>query len=674
MIGTIIALALLAYKPHDLTFEPYTLARTTIGLDGSILTQPLDEILHGDKSVVLGASPAASETKPRGVVVASKTSPVPKQLAAAPKNDKGPLGQLPAVHHAPNKEAQVRKADEKPKTAAVKDFAASAKLSADSAKAEERGAGSRTLTADLKTSSISWGVPHGLKVDKTKTASVQRESLALITRTMAFAPMSTPDLRVLETDTTPPVTPVNKPEDRAVEPPTTIAPDESKEPEKPAPKKPTLKKETPKSVEDTIVSLNCSDAKLNEVLDQLTELSKANLVLLSPTESKITLRLKNVRLAEMLRHITSMTGLAYLKVNNAFLIATPEKLKSAYPAEFAATFPEPVSSGGGQVTTQDTQEPVITRIYNTKYVDSSQLANAIKGMFDNQVTAVAGPAQMSLDLMQIDTSQATGVSSGSMSTGGAVARFGRTVIIRGPQRSVEDALAAAAALDTESAQVAIAVKIHDVSNDALRELGISWQWSNVTLTETDPRGMNFGSFTRNPLGFNAQIKALELENRAKLLAEPSISVIDNEKAYILVGSRLTFPVVIGFTQANTPIFNREETRVGIYLQVAPSIGANDQITLSLKPQVSVVKGYIEVNGGSYPQIDTREAQTTLRVKSGETIVMGGLIRDEDINQVERVPLLSQIPLLGELFKRRKTTKVSSQVIITITPTIIRPAQ
>jgi type II secretory pathway component GspD/PulD (secretin) len=433
-----------------------------------------------------------------------------------------------------------------------------------------------------------------------------------------------------------------------------------------------IKNSAPKDIGDTIVSLNCSDAKLNEVLDQLTELSKANLVLLSPSESRITLRLKNVKLSEMLRHITSMTGLTYLKSNNAYLIATAEKLKSAYPVEYAATYPETDTST--QVTTQDQPDPVVTKIYTTRYVDSTQLANALKGMFDNQITAVAGPAQMSLSLDQVDTSAATGVAAGSLSNGQAVARAGRKVILRGPSGAVEAALEAANALDQESAQVAIAVKIHDVSNDALRELGISWQWSNVTISEGDARGMNFGSFTRSPLAFNAQIKALEQENRAKLLAEPSIAVLDNEQAYILVGSRLTYPVVIGFTQANTPIFNREEARVGIYLQVAPSIGANDQITMSLKPQVSVVKGYIEVNGGSYPQIDTREAQTTLRVRSGDTIVMGGLIRDEDINQVERVPFLSQIPLLGELFKRRKSTKISSQVIITITPTIIRPTE
>jgi type IV pilus assembly protein PilQ len=78
-----------------------------------------------------------------------------------------------------------------------------------------------------------------------------------------------------------------------------------------------------------------------------------------------------------------------------------------------------------------------------------------------------------------------------------------------------------------------------------------------------------------------------------------------------------------------------------------------------------------VNGASYPQISTREAQSTLRIKSGETLVMGGLMKTEELRQMERVPILGQIPFLGELFTRRKATKSASQVLIAIRPTLLR---
>ncbi|MFI5386115.1 MAG: type II secretion system protein GspD, partial [Fimbriimonadales bacterium] len=124
------------------------------------------------------------------------------------------------------------------------------------------------------------------------------------------------------------------------------------------------------------------------------------------------------------------------------------------------------------------------------------------------------------------------------------------------------------------------------------------------------------------------------------------------------------------SQNNAPIFSKEEERVGIYLQVSASVGLDGTITLSLYPQVSTITGYLNVNGASYPQISTREAQTTLMVHSGETIVMGGLYSDEEISTIDKVPFLSQIPILGEIFKHRKVTKTKSQVIITVTPKLI----
>ena len=96
-----------------------------------------------------------------------------------------------------------------------------------------------------------------------------------------------------------------------------------------------------------------------------------------------------------------------------------------------------------------------------------------------------------------------------------------------------------------------------------------------------------------------------------------------------------------------------------------------EITLTIYPQVSVVTSFLSVNGASYPQISTREQQTTIRVKDGEKIVVGGLIRDEDLHNVQRVPILSRVPLFGELFTYRKKTKRKSEVVITITPQIIK---
>jgi type II secretory pathway component HofQ len=400
-----------------------------------------------------------------------------------------------------------------------------------------------------------------------------------------------------------------------------------------------------------------------KVLQMLSMQTKINMILLSQPQQKLTLQLVKVPLAEMIRHICALTGLAHLKVGQTFVLATPELLKSNYPAEWAAAHPEPPPP--------PTTLPIATRIYRTSFVSSATIAQAIGKVFGEGVlTIVAGPATESPSIVNQNTSGATGASGVVITKDEGANTGGRTIVVRGPQDVVEQALALAAELDRPRPQVSIEVTIHDISDSALRELGLNWSYGTVTINETSPRGINFGSFTRTPLSFQAVIKALEKQDKAQLLASPNISVLDGERAFILIGDRINFPVLVGYTQANTPIFSREEQRVGIYLQVAVSVSADGTITLTLYPQVSTVTGYLEVNGASYPQISTREAQTTLRLKSDEMVIMGGLLKSEEVRQVEEVPILSKIPVLGELFRRRKSTKSASQVIISIKPKLI----
>jgi hypothetical protein len=93
--------------------------------------------------------------------------------------------------------------------------------------------------------------------------------------------------------------------------------------------------------------------------------------------------------------------------------------------------------------------------------------------------------------------------------------------------------------------------------------------------------------------------------------------------------------------------------------------------LALNAQVSSILGFLQLNGGSYPQIATRESKSTLHLKDGQTMLMSGLLRDEEIVNLQKVPFLGQIPFFGELFKSRKTQKNSSQLLISITPHIIK---
>ncbi|GIV02488.1 MAG: hypothetical protein KatS3mg015_1318 [Fimbriimonadales bacterium] len=420
-----------------------------------------------------------------------------------------------------------------------------------------------------------------------------------------------------------------------------------------------------KEVKEPLVSINAVEADLPFLLREIGTQAGRNLVLLTPTDKKLTVNLKDVPLSEMIRHVSAMCGLSYLEVGGTFLIGTEETLSSSYPNEWAAAHPLPA--------VPEAAFQIVTEHYRVNYVDPRQIAESLKELFKNtNLVVLTGPSPRTPSISNNQqTGQKTGIEASVLDESSAVSKeYGRTLILRGDPKVVKDAIEAAKAMDIAREQVSIGVTIHDISNDAVRELGLSWSYGDITITETNPNGVEFGSFSRAPQTFTAKIKALEQQDKAKLLAAPNVTVLDGERAFVLIGSRLNFPVLVGFSDAGTPIFDRQEERVGIYLQVAATVSDEGQITLSLYPQVSVVTGFLEVNGASYPQISTREAQTSIRVKSGETIVLGGMLKDEEVATIEKVPILSDIPVIGELFKRRKKTKSSSQVIITITPRII----
>jgi type II secretory pathway component GspD/PulD (secretin) len=264
-----------------------------------------------------------------------------------------------------------------------------------------------------------------------------------------------------------------------------------------------------------------------------------------------------------------------------------------------------------------------------------------------------------------------GVTSGVLNTDRANNETGsRKVLLSGPQAEVEEAIRLIEQLDMPRKQVEITVTIHDVANEALKEAGVTWNFGSFTVSENTNNSMNFGTFSRSGTSFQATMKALEQNDNAKLLASPNVSVMDGMRGFILIGEKRQFPVVNGTTPTGQFIFSTQEQNIGIYLQVAADVASDGTITLAVKPQVSAIIGFLQLNGGSYPQISTRESQSTLSLKDGQTMLLGGLLRDEEIRNLEQVPLLSKIPLFGELFKRRRTEKRSSQLVISITPKIV----
>ena len=424
------------------------------------------------------------------------------------------------------------------------------------------------------------------------------------------------------------------------------------------------------SDESRLFDIAAYQTDVSLLLRSLAQEANCNILLSDKVSSKVTINLHQVELAKAVDLITRSAGLSVKRDGDTYLVGPQEEVKGKPPIQ--------LPGGPGQPDAGARRpEPVngVYEVVHCHYILATDLASTLSKMFLPEDLKVSLGAATFAPRLELGTSTSvTGIDSGAAKgqDKNEAGSGAHDVVIYGAPEVVARAMALAGRLDARRAQLRIGVTITDVSNDALRELGVQWAWSSFSVKETGGgSGINFGRFTHDPVSLSATLSALEKDNRAKLLASPTLSMLDGERSFMLIGDRLIYPKLVGYTQAQTPIFDKEEARVGIYLQVAAQTVSDNEILLTLYPQVSVVTGYLTVNGASYPQISTREQQTTIRVKDGQKIVVGGLMRDEEIVNIQRVPILSKIPLFGELFTYRNTTHHKSEVIVIITPEILK---
>ncbi len=259
----------------------------------------------------------------------------------------------------------------------------------------------------------------------------------------------------------------------------------------------------------------------------------------------------------------------------------------------------------------------------------------------------------------------------------------RSLILSGSLLEMEAAIHLMEQVDTPPQQVMVEVKVVDTSPEKAEQLGVAWNWSPLTaretpvgtpldtttgvpLAQTSVASKLFGTFSRVPFQAMATINAMVTNKEAKLLADPRIQVIDNEDGSFFIGDTLRTRISqAGLTGTNIQVL---EFPVGIILLVRPRVHGDGRITMRVHPVVSTVTG---INADSLPQTSTREAETTVMLKDGETVVIGGLIREEVSRTLQEVPLLSKLPLVGELFKNRSTSRRKSDIMIFITPRIVK---
>ncbi|HKT76912.1 MAG TPA: type II secretion system secretin GspD [Sphingobium sp.] len=171
--------------------------------------------------------------------------------------------------------------------------------------------------------------------------------------------------------------------------------------------------------------------------------------------------------------------------------------------------------------------------------------------------------------------------------------------------------------------------------------------------------------------FGAIINAVKSDTDSNILSTPSVMTMDNQKASILVGQQVPITTGEALSQNFDNQFRTVQRQdVGVKLEVKPQINEGGAIKLFLKQEVSSVAGPVS-NNNSDLIINKREIETTVTVDDGEILALGGLLDDNERKTIERIPLLSDIPGLGELFKSRSKSRTKTNLMVFIRPTILR---
>jgi type IV pilus secretin PilQ/predicted competence protein len=391
---------------------------------------------------------------------------------------------------------------------------------------------------------------------------------------------------------------------------------------------------------ERLISLDAEDAYLPSVLKILAEKGGLNIIT-GPgvTGDRISIHMRDVPVEQAVNLVVRAAGLAYERIGNSVLVADLKSLRE--------------------------ETGLSSYVVELKYADAAEVKNALKQLTDK---------------IEID-------------------RGGNRLIVVTSPRVIAEIEEIVRVVDVPVQQVTLEARIVEVSTDAAKRLGIDWDLLNrqgVLIVEgQNPGSGETGSFPENlpfesiPSGRDAtklgamsrQAKTFQIaldmlisDGNARVLANPKIATLNGREASMLIGSRIPFTVTgvvsgggAGAGVATQKLVEREE--VGIKLRITPTINPDGYITTVINPEVSSVTGFTgEFN--DLPIVSTRQASTTVRLKDGNSVIIGGLLSEEKTSTVTKVPILGSIPGLGLLFQHHNITNKKTDLVIEVTPHIM----
>ncbi|MFC1737785.1 secretin and TonB N-terminal domain-containing protein [Planctomycetota bacterium] len=396
------------------------------------------------------------------------------------------------------------------------------------------------------------------------------------------------------------------------------------------------------------ITVDFRSTAIDDVLRIMAEQADVDIVKSPKVEGSVTASLTDVPLQEALNNILAAHGYGYTLSKNMIRVA-------------------PI----GEIT-NETAERVVNKIYRITYADVAEVESALTKFISKRGYISSNAGTSNIIVTDIESK------------------------IKSIDKFIEE-------IDRITPQILVEARIYDITSKDKLDLGIEWNAGRNTDygtsgvggigvnpdIRTDPflTGVFSGatgktSGTAGVLRFgwlNAGIdidmvlKAQQNKINAKLLANPRVLVLDNHTANFKIISELPYQVLTESAYGGS-IGTTSFKEVGVELNVIPHLTRDGMIKLQVQPMFSVKVDEVTFAGTgtiSYPQpvVDRREANTTLLVKNGQTVVLGGLRKKDVTRQVNKVPILGDIPLVGLLFRFEGEDTITSEMVVFITPHI-----
>ena len=418
-----------------------------------------------------------------------------------------------------------------------------------------------------------------------------------------------------------------------------------------------------------MVTMSVVDANLGVVLAEVARMGKANIVLnVKPTDT-ITVTFDQVPFETALYFIARTKGLSIDRKNgNTYVVASQEEMEKGFRE---------------------------VKVFPLKFARADHIKNIIVGggKSDSEFAVENPGAASKTDAGTLKTTAGGATASSANKEGikGLVLNTDastNSLIAFGTPDQIEHVRHLLRELDVPYQQILLEAQVMALSKSASKALGIDWSWSTFPQPSTSssstttsvtttyfPIGLVTGGDGKQySMGVNATLNALITKGDGKLLARPNLLTFNGNKGTIFVGDQLPVVTPNATTAGGAVTYTTEYKNAGITLSYVPRINEDGQISASVFVEVSTpVSITLDVGGQKTTayQITTRSAQTHVRMKDGDTLVIGGLISNSEIKSLNKVPLLGDLPILGKLFQSVSKSKNETEVVIFLKAKVVK---